>query len=171
VQDPAAGGERARRDCAADDVVDRVVRHDREGHGRGTYARPVVIVFGILAAVIVFVIAAVAIGRETKRLDAEPPRPVFDVDEAVDWIGDRLPFQVAAELSHDDVRQILRWSLDQLAVRPDDEVLVVDDEAVAYVQVRARDAGFDWAESHIEAVLEREIDYLRAIGAINPEES
>ena len=127
--------------------------------------------FAVLAGVIVFVIAAVAIGRETRRLDAEPPRPVFDVDEAVDWIGDRLPFEVSAVLSHDDVRQILRWSLDQLAVRVEDEVLVVDDEAIAYVQVRARDAGFDWSEGQIQAVLEREVDYLRAIGAIEPEES
>jgi hypothetical protein len=131
----------------------------------------VVVVFAVLAAVIVFAIAAVAIGREARRLDAEPPRPVFDVDEAVDWIGDRLPFDVSAVLSHDDVRQILRWSLDQLAVRAEDEVLVVDDEAIAYVQVRARDAGFDWSEGQIQAVLEREVDYLRVIGAIKPEES
>jgi hypothetical protein len=131
----------------------------------------VVLVFAVLAAVIVFAIAAVAIGREARRLDAEPPRPVFDVDEAVDWIGDRLPFEVSAVLSHDDVRQILRWSLDQLAVRVEDEVLVVDDEAIAYVQVRARDAGFDWSEGQIQAVLEREVDYLRVIGAIKPEES
>jgi hypothetical protein len=131
----------------------------------------VVLVFAVLAAVIVFAIAAVAIGREARRLDAEPPRPVFDVDEAVDWIGDRLPFEVSAVLNHDDVRQILRWSLDQLAVRVEDEVLVVDDEAIAYVQVRARDAGFDWSEGQIQAVLEREVDYLRVIGAIKPEES
>jgi len=123
-----------------------------------------------LAAVAVFVIAAVAIGRETRRLDAQPPRPVFDVDEAVEWIGDRLPFDVAAVLSHDDVRQILRWSLDQLAVRAEDEVLVVDDEAVAYVQVRARDAGHDWTEAHIQTVLERQLAYLEAIGAVRPEE-
>ena len=130
-----------------------------------------VIVFGILAAVIVFAIAAVAIGREARRLDDQPPRPVFDVDEAVEWIADRLPLEVASQLSHDDVRQILHWSLDQIAVRAEDEVLVVDDEAIAYVQVRARDAGHDWTEQQIQTVLEREVDYLRAIGAINPEES
>jgi len=126
--------------------------------------------FAALAAVIVFVIAAVAIGREARRLDEQPPRPVFDVDEAVEWIGDRLPFEVAAELSHDDVRQILHWSLDQLAVRADDEVLVVDDEAIAYVQVRARDAGHGWTEAQIQAVLDRELAYLDAIGAVRPEE-
>ena len=131
----------------------------------------VVFVFVGIAAVVVFAIAAVAIGREARRLDNEPPRPVFDVDEAVEWIGDRLPVEVASQLSHDDVRQILHWSLDQIAVRAEDEVLVVDDEAIAYVQVRARGAGHDWTEHQIQHVLEREVDYLRAIGAINPEES
>jgi len=123
----------------------------------------------VLAGIIVFVIAAVAIGRETGRLAQLPPRPVFDMDEAVEWIGERLPFEVTAELSHDDVRQILQWSLDQLSVRPDDEVLVVDDETLAYVQVRARDAGHPWTEAQIQAVLDVQITYLEAIGAAGPE--
>ena len=42
-----------------------------------------VVVFVVLAVVIVFVIAAVAIGREAGRLDAQPPRPVFDMDGKV----------------------------------------------------------------------------------------
>ncbi|HVM51649.1 MAG TPA: hypothetical protein VM262_00500 [Acidimicrobiales bacterium] len=128
-----------------------------------------VIVFVVLIAVLIFVIAAVAVGRETSRLAAQPPRPVFDMDEAVEWIADRLPPEVTAELSHDDVRQILQWSLDQLAVRPDDEVLVVDDEALAYVQVRAREAGRDWTESQIQHVLDVQLAYLQAIGAAGAE--
>ena len=128
-----------------------------------------VVVFIVLAGVLVFVIAAVAIGRETARLSVQPPRPVFDMDEAVEWIGERLPFDVSAQLSHDDVRQILRWSLDQLSVKPEDEVLVVDDETLAYVQVRARDGGFAWTEPEIQAVLDVQLAYLEAIGAAGPE--
>jgi len=128
-----------------------------------------VIVFVVLIAVLIFVIAAVAVGRETSRLAAQPPRPVFDMDEAVEWIADRLPPEVTAELSHDDVRQILQWSLDQLAVRPDDEVLVVDDETLAYVQVRAREAGRDWTEAQIQHVLDVQLAYLQAIGAAGAE--
>ena len=127
-----------------------------------------VFVFIALAALVVFVIAAVVIGRETRRLAEDSPRPVFDVDEAVEWIGDRLPFEVSASLSHDDVRQILRWSLDHLAVTPGEEVLVVDEEALAYVQVRARDGGFDWTEGEIQAVLDGQLAYLEAIGAVGP---
>jgi hypothetical protein len=129
----------------------------------------VVIVLVVIAGILVFVIAAVAIGRETGRLAQQPPRPVFDVDEAVEWIADRLPYDVTAELSHDDVRQVLQWSLDQLSVRPDEEVLVVDEETLAYVQVRARDSGFEWTEAQIQAVLDVQIAYLEVIGAAGPE--
>jgi hypothetical protein len=124
----------------------------------------------VLAVVIVFVIAAVTIGREGARLAAQSPRPVFDLDEAVEWIGDRLPFEVGAQLSHDDVRQVLQWSLDHFAVAAGDEVLVVEDETLAYVQVRARERGFDWTEQQIQAVLDAQVAYLDAIGAVGPAE-
>ncbi len=42
-----------------------------------------VLVYGLIVAVIVFAIAAVVIGREAHRLDAVPPRPVFNMNEAV----------------------------------------------------------------------------------------
>jgi hypothetical protein len=45
--------------------------------------------------VAVFAIAAVLVGREASRLAAAPPRPVFDMDEAVVWIADRLPESVS----------------------------------------------------------------------------
>ena len=126
----------------------------------------VISVFVVVA--LVFAIAAVVVGREARRLDAVPPQPVFDMDEAVEWVGDRLPFEVGAELSHDDVRQILQWSLDHLQVGADDEVLVVAEETLAYVQVRARDAGFAWTEAQIEIVLDTQAAYLEAIGAMGP---
>jgi hypothetical protein len=129
----------------------------------------VVLVLIVLAGLVIFAIAAVAIGRETGRLAAQSPRPVFDMDEAVEWIAERLPFEVSAELSHDDVRQIVQWSLDQLSVRADEEVLVVDDETLAYVQVRARGAGHAWTEQQIEAVLHAQLAYLEVIGAAGPE--
>ena len=72
-----------------------------------------VILFAVVVAVIVFAIAAFVIGREARRLDAVPPRPVFDINEAVAWVADHLPFEVTAVLSHDDVRRII----DLLGVR------------------------------------------------------
>jgi hypothetical protein len=127
----------------------------------------------------VFVIAAVAVGREAGRLDAQPPRPVFDMDEAVEWIGDRLPFEVGAELSHDDVREILQWSLEHFRsstvstnghgpVDPDGEVVVGEAETLGHVLERARAAGRDWAPAHVRAVLDAQLAYLEAIGALGP---
>ena len=45
----------------------------------------------IIAAVIVVAIALVAIGAVTGRLADEPRRSVFDLDEAVESVADRLP--------------------------------------------------------------------------------
>jgi len=137
----------------------------------------VAIVFVVLAVAIIFVIAAVAIGREAGRLDAQPPRPVFDMDEAVEWVGDRLPFDVGAELSHDDVREILQWSLEHFRAStvstnghgpagPDDEVVVGEAETLAHVLDRARAAGRGWAPDHVRAVLDAQMAYLEAIGAL-----
>jgi hypothetical protein len=138
------------------------------------------IVLFAVAAAIVFVIAAVAIGREARRLSDEAPRPVFDMDEAVEWIGDRLPFEVGAQLSHDDVRAILRWSLELYrasalssnghGAEGAGEVVVGEAEVLGYVVERARDAGHDWSPGQIQAVLGVQLAYLEAIGAVGPGE-
>ena len=73
------------------------------------------IVFVVIAAIVVFAIAAATVGTVVARL-ADAPRPtVLRVDDSVTWIAERLPFEVAAEISHDDVRRILDWHLDYFA--------------------------------------------------------
>ena len=114
-----------------------------------------------LAVVSVFVLAAVVVGREAHRLDAESPRPVFDMAEAVAWVGERLRFEIAARLSHDDVRVILERTLEWLPVGGEDD-LVADEEAVAHVLA----AGGDWEDADVWAVLDLESTYLALIGAI-----
>ena len=136
------------------------------------------ILFVVLVGLVIFVIAAVTIGRETRRLDAQAPRPVFDMDEAVEWIGDRLPFEVGAVLSHDDVREILDWSLEHFRAStlstnghgptPEGEVVVGEAETLASVLDRARSAGRDWDPGHVRAVLDAQLAYLEAIGALGP---
>src|SRR5579871_4970277 len=65
------------------------------------------VVYAFLVAAVVFSIAAVVIGREARRLDSVPPGPVFDLDEAVNWVSVALPYEVCAVLAHDDVRRII----------------------------------------------------------------
>ena len=126
------------------------------------------IVFVVLAAAVVFVIAAVLIGRETSRLAASPPRPVFDMDEAVVWIADRLPEAVAAQLSHRDVRQILQWSIDHLRGIALEDRTAEEEETFGYVVDRAAETGEIWNPVEVKAVLDVQAEYLTVIGAAGP---
>jgi hypothetical protein len=139
----------------------------------------VVVVIALVALAAVFAIAAVAIGRESSRLAVEPPRPVFDLDEAVAWVAGHVPFEVAAVLSHDDVRQMLQWSLTHLRSRGlsgngsgpsavGDTVVVGEKESVDYVVHRGRAGGFDYTREQVRAVLDAQLAYLEAIGAAGP---
>jgi hypothetical protein len=51
-------------------------------------------------------------------------------------------------------------------VAPGAEVTIAEAESLAYVLVRARDGGFDWTEPQIQAVLDGQLAYLEAIGAV-----
>ena len=127
-----------------------------------------VIVFIGVTAIVVFVIAAVVIGRETSRLSTSAPRPVYDIDEAVVWIADRLPDEVSAELSHADVRQIIHWSMNHLRVLALDDRTAEEAETFGYVVDQAAEAGKDWTPIEIKAVLDAQAEYLTVIGAAGP---
>lgn len=128
------------------------------------------IVFLVVGALLVLVLAAVVIGREASRLAAAPPRPVFDVDEAVVWIADRLPASVAAQMSHAEVRRILLWSVEHLAVLASDDRVAEEDETFGYVVDRAAEADEDWGPMEVKAVLDAQAEYLEAIGAAGRQE-
>ena len=53
-----------------------------------------------------------AVGREAFTLGQQPKQAQFDLDEAVDYVADRLPDDVTAQLSFDDVRSLLRAIVD-----------------------------------------------------------
>lgn len=125
--------------------------------------------FAALAAVAVFVIAAVVIGREAGRLAAAAPRPVFDEREAVAWVADRLPDDLSGRLSYDEVRAILLWGVDHLGATGDDQIVVADAETHAYVVERAAEAGLDLRDDDVQAVLDLEVAYLEVIGAAGPQ--
>jgi len=137
------------------------------------------VVYAILVLVIVFGIAAVVIGREARRLDAVPPNPVFDLNEAVSWVAEHLPFEVSAVLSHDDVRQIIDWNLEYFrtkgvsgnghSAQTEGPVVVGGAETVDYVLHRAQATGSPYTAAQVHAVLDAQMTYLEAIGAIGPE--
>ena len=109
------------------------------------------ILFVVLAIAAVVAIALVAVGRLTYRLEDEAPTSVYDVAEAVEFVADRLPDDVTAQLSYDDVRDMLLWHLDYLEDRgvarefgdnvTSGPLVAAEDEGLAYVLGRATDAG------------------------------
>jgi hypothetical protein len=137
-------------------------------------------VWAVLAALGTFVIAAVAVGSVTGRLARSPRRSVYDLDEAVVFVSERLPDELTAELSYDDVRAVLGFHCDYLAdkgvasAKTADEigsglVVVTDDEPLAYVLGRCEATSLDVTDAAVATILEVEQAYYEAIGAIGPQ--
>lgn len=139
-----------------------------------------VVAAAVLTMVIVFAIAAGAVGREAHMLDAVPARPVFDPDEATTWIAEHLPPQATAALSYEDVQSIVNWTVELLRENagvvttsgevPDaGEPVVVDEaSAVSNVVSRAAAAGRALVVDDVHAVVSAVFAYLETIGAVGP---
>lgn len=134
----------------------------------------------LLTALCVFVIAAVSIGVVSGSLARRPRRSVYDLEEAVDFVADRLPDDVTAVVSYEDVRSVLLFHCDYLAAKgiasertADDIgtalVVVPDDEPTAYVLGKVESAGLSLGDEDVVAILDAELEYYRAIGAIGPQ--
>ena len=64
-------------------------------------------VYWVVAGVIVFLTAALTIGREARRLDAVAPRAAYQVDQAVSFVAECLPADTQARLTLDELQQLL----------------------------------------------------------------
>jgi hypothetical protein len=136
------------------------------------------LVVGMLVAGVVVAIAAVFIVREAGRLAREPPPPVFDVEEAFEWVVQHVPDVVAATLTPDDVRRILDFQLEFFKHRgvsangstntPPGPVVIGGAETVAYILERAETTGAAYLPEQVHAVVETQLSYLRSIGAVGP---
>lgn len=143
----------------------------------------ITIVFAVIAAVAVFVIAAVAVGREARRLDAVAPRVVYRLDEAVDFVCDRLPADSQARLTPEEVEQLLVFHMqwlhsqglqpDRVVDQPqsiDEQVVITETTLTAYLLGEADRNHVDLLDD-VDAVnvVEAHLAYLDAIGAIGPQ--
>ena len=143
---------------------------------------PVTIVFAVLAGLAVFIIAAVVVGREAHRLDAVAPRVVYRLDEAVEYVSDRLPEASQARLTPGEVEQLLvfhlRWlhanglqPLDVVDRRQDitTPTVITEDTLIGYLLGEAEREGVDLRDDvDAVAVAEAHLAYLDAIGAVGP---
>jgi hypothetical protein len=135
------------------------------------------LVFGVVVA-----IAAVIVVREAGRMTKEPPPVLFSMDEAYDFVVEHLPDIVAATLTPADVRRILafQWeyfrqtgvSANGSKEHPTTGVIsraavVGGSEEVEYILRRCAETGEEYLPEQVEAVVDTQLAYLRAIGAMS----
>ena len=142
----------------------------------------ITIVFALLSALIVFVIAAVVVGREARRLDAVAPRVVYEIDQAVLFVSDALPEATQSRLTSDEVRALLLGHLNWMSDRdlmPKDVVdrrqdidtpVIADETALAaYLMNESVARGVELLDDvDVVFVLDAHNAYLAAIGAVGP---
>jgi len=145
----------------------------------------VTIAFSVLAALASFVIAAVVIGREARRLDSVAPRAVYDLDQAIEFVADRLPAETQARLTFDELRVLLklhiRWIHDKglqpadVIDRPQDitEVIVLGEETLtAYLLGKAEESRIEVLDDvDVVHVVRAHLAYFEMIGAVGPSAS
>lgn len=146
------------------------------------------IVAAVAVGLLAFVIAAYVIGREARRLGAQPLQPVYRLTEAMSLVAEGLTDEAASALDAEQLESIVRIHLNVLqfgaspeaaadietsaeADEHDDDTSVVDaDSAAQAVYRRAMRDGIDVTRPDVDAVIEAHLGYLAAIGALGPVE-
>lgn len=139
-------------------------------------------VYIVVAAVLVFVIAAVVVGREAHRLDAVAPRSVYVPQEAVEFVAEYLPVTTQARLTPDELTQLLtfhmRW-LHQKGLQPTNvvdrrqdilqPVVITETTLTAYLLGEAERNEVDVLDdTDVVHVVEAHLAYFDVIGAVGP---
>jgi hypothetical protein len=143
----------------------------------------VLIIASIIAALLVFAIAAVIIGREARRLDSVAPRAVYELEQATQFVADNLPSETQARLTFAELRKLLvfhmRWLHDK-GLQPAgvvdrrqeivDEVVIDEQTLTAYLLDAAEKNNIEILDD-VDAVyvVKAHLKYFDAIGAIGPQ--
>ena len=143
----------------------------------------VLIIASIIAAALVFAIAAVMIGREARRLDSVAPRAVYELEQATQFVADNLPSETQARLTFAELRKLLvfhmRWLHDK-GLQPAgvvdrqqdivDEVVIDEQTLTAYLLDAAEKNNIEILDD-VDAVyvVKAHLKYFDAIGAIGPQ--
>ncbi len=143
----------------------------------------VLIFASVIAAGLVFAIAAVTIGREARRLDSVAPRAIYELEQATQFVADRLPSDTQARLTYAELRKLLvfhmRWLHDR-GLQPEgvidrrqdivDEVVIDEQTVAAYLLGAAEQNRIEILEDvDVVHVVQAHLEYFSAIGAIGPQ--
>ena len=130
-------------------------------------------------------IAALAIGREARRLDAVAPRAVYMLDDAVAFVAAKLPTESQARLTFEELQQLLvahmRW-LHAKGLQPTDvidrpqdigdQLVVSEDTLTAWLLAEAERLEIELLDD-VDAVrvVQAHLAYFDEIGAVGPKAS
>ena len=134
------------------------------------------------AAVSVFLVAALTIGREARRLDAMAPRAVYQLEQAADYVAMSLPEATQARLTMEELEKLLvlhmNWlhSKGLLPAKAVDQrqsistpIVVTEDSLIAYLLGESEKAGIQIIDDvDLVNVTEAHLAYFDAIGAVGP---
>ena len=138
--------------------------------------------FIVIAAVGVFLIAALTIGREARRLDAMAPRAVYQLEQAADFVAVSLPETTQARLTMEELEKLLVLHMNWLhskGLLPDRAVdqrqdistpiVVTEDSLIAYLLGESDKAGIQIMDDvDLVNVTDAHLAYFDAIGAVGP---
>ena len=139
-------------------------------------------IYIVIAAVLVFVIAAVVVGREAHRLDSVAPRSVYISQEAMEFVAEYLPVESQARLTPDELELLLlahmRW-LHSKGLQPSNvidrrqdivsTVVIGDDTVAGYLLGQAEAEGIEILDDiDVVNVVDAHLAYFDAIGAVGP---
>ncbi len=132
------------------------------------------VAFGLVCA-----IAAWFVLREAGRQSVTPTPPTYSLDEAYEWVVASVDRLVASTLTPDDVRAILarqvefftRQGVTQEGTAPNlaTDVVIAESDTVGYIIDRCRADGLELLPEQVYPVVESQMAYLRAIGAVGPQ--
>jgi hypothetical protein len=136
------------------------------------------VVVGFLVVGMVIAIAAFFVTREATRIAKEPPPALYHLDDALAWVVEHVPDDVAATLTSDDVRRILEYQVEFFKRKgvsangstayPPGTVVIGGSETVEYILERCAATGEAYLPEQVYGVIDTQLSYLRAIGAIGP---
>jgi len=143
----------------------------------------VLLLFAILGFLLVLLIAFVSVAFTVRNLSEVSFPSVLEVDDAVEWISERLPEEAASQLRKDEVFEIIGWWLDSIdsagltsehgqeigegRAKGKDESVADLDVAVDEVVARALETAEPLNELAVVVVLDLLVVYLTEIGAIS----
>ncbi len=138
----------------------------------------------VVGLVLVVVVAVVAVSRVSVELEGTVAPALLEIEEAVMAVGESLPYEVSAVVSHDDVDTVIRWVLDwfdHLGLGSDfgeeiggdwvieDRVIADEVGAAEFVVAQNLAAGSAIDVVHVTVIVDSFITYLCDIGAVGDE--